>query len=62
MGMISNDIISVTRSYVGIERRSNKERRLRMGRRSNIRFDGSGGDRRSVMGRRGDDIGLKLLE
>ena len=50
------------KGYTGVERRSKKERRLRVDQRSNIRFNESGGDRRSSTCRRNSDICLEILE
>ena len=50
------------KEYSGIERRSGKDRRTRIDQRANIRFDETGGDRRSDTCRRSSDICLEIFE
>ena len=48
-----------TADYFGRERRNCTDRRLMLDRRSMIRFDHNGGDRRSGFAQRGNDHGFR---
>jgi len=52
----------ITAEYSGPNRRHINERRWGLDRRSNIRFDINGGDRRSGFSRRHSDEGLHELD
>ena len=57
------NIVSDGKDYTGVERRSSEERRMRVNRRANIRFDETAaGGRRESMGRRSNDEHLENLE
>lgn len=63
MGIVNttSGLFAGTQNYTGVERRTKRDRRQRLEQRNNVRFDKSGGDRRSMEGRRRDDIGFQLL-
>lgn len=48
--------------YTGPERRTLKQRRVKPDQRKGIRFDPDGGDRRSGIARRKDDVGIHEWE
>ena len=53
---------AISENYVGAERRSGDDRRMQIDKRNNVRFDKSGGDRRTGAGRRAGDEHLEVLE
>lgn len=62
MSMTNIGFFSDSPVPVNIERRVGSDRRVKKDQRSSIRFDKSGGDRRSGLGRRSSDESFELLE
>jgi hypothetical protein len=62
MSMTNRESFSNSPVPADVERRSDTDRRVRIDQRTNVRFDDSGGDRRSETGRRSDDEVFEVLE
>ena len=62
MDTINRGFFSSSSAPRGVERRSSTDRRVKLDQRTNIRFDDSGGDRRSGAGRRSNDEAFEVLE
>ena len=62
MGTTDSRSLSNSPASGSVERRSSADRRVKIDQRKNIRFDDSGGDRRSGTGRRSSDDGFEVLE